>query len=52
MTWDGSVLKLYVNGNVEATASVGTKTIVYSDDNAGIGNYSFSYYVNNGRANR
>ncbi|MBI4528657.1 MAG: tandem-95 repeat protein [Deltaproteobacteria bacterium] len=29
MTWDGSALKLYVNGQLEATQTIGAKTIAY-----------------------
>ncbi|HJT81552.1 MAG TPA: LamG-like jellyroll fold domain-containing protein, partial [Chthoniobacterales bacterium] len=48
MTWNGSVLNLYVNGNLAASAIAhGTKTILYTNDNAGIGGHSFAARLSN-----
>jgi hypothetical protein len=49
MTWDGSRLNLYVNGNLEGSAPAGPKTIVYTSDNAGIGRHSFAARSSNAR---
>src|SRR4029077_14876423 len=38
--WDGSTLKLYVDGNEEASTTTGPRTIVYSNHDLGIGKHS------------
>src|SRR5437667_149060 len=40
MTWDGNTVSLYVDGNLEASQTVGPKTILYTSDNAAIGRHS------------
>lgn len=43
LIWNGSVLNLYVNGSVAASAVVSyPKTISYTSDNAAIGRHSFA----------
>ena len=41
MTWDGSELKLYVNGTLEGTHNVGAKTILYGTSPVNIGRHPF-----------
>lgn len=41
MTWDGSTLKLYVNGILQGTDAVGAKTILYQDIDVNIGRHPF-----------
>ncbi len=48
MTWDGLTLSLYVNGNREASTTISIpRTILYTNDNAGIGGHSFPARMSN-----
>jgi len=43
LTWDGSTLQLYVDGNLEASTNVGSKPILYSDMPLAIGSHTSLY---------